>query len=104
MEYEFSDKAIKAAIEAIRDIDETASRGIWRWDQTFEGRQDRIVQIFMRSLPTVTADDVLNDAFIGGRIKHCLGKAYAHDVVMREYLAPFFRSLEPLVNKMEVAA
>lgn len=104
MEYEFSDEAVKAAIEAIRDIDETASRGIWSWDQTFEGRQDRIVDIFMDSLPIVTADDVTNEAMMGGKIRRCLKKPYETHAVMREYMAPFFRSLEPLVNKMEVAA
>lgn len=104
MEVEFSDEAIKAAVEAIRDIDETASRGFWKWDQTFEGRQDRIVQIFIHSLPTVTADDVSNEALWGGKIKQCLGKPYALDALLRRHLAPFFRSIEDLVNKSEEVA
>lgn len=104
MEYAFSDKAVQAAIEAIRDIDETASRGFWKWDQTFEGRQDRIVDIFMDSLPIVTADDVTNEAMMGGKIRRCLKKPYETHAVMREYLAPFFRSIEDLVNKAEEVA
>ena len=102
MTFEYPELAVRVAIDTIRETCELQPQP-WRWDRTHEGRQITILRAFMSELSDVERWDVWCEVF--PKHTHLLHEdPYALELFMAKRMAPFFRSLEPLVNKMEVAA